>query len=351
MESLLISVGILGYILLTIYLANYEQLHWYENKNGTRALLFIASGSLGLMALAVLLTALNQSTPVVTDATMTTNDAISLNADVSSSNLLLGFFIASILGTICIIILISDSLRQRLQTVINGTYSAYSKVHTTAIIFSLAFVGINTVSFLLQGGTEGMAQSIDAEGVSSFAIILQAVLFVIAAVLGVGFKIRRQIPQTLQRLGITIPTIKDVLWSIVTVVGAFVALSIYGGILTVFISPEDLAEQTQAAESVVNAFSTIPLALLMASSAAIGEEVFFRGALQPVFGLIPTTIFFAAIHTQVLLTPSIVSIFIVGLAFGLLRQRFNTTAAIIAHFIYNFLIVLINILVTSSGAI
>jgi len=100
---------------------------------------------------------------------------------------------------------------------------------------------------------------------------------------------------------------------------------------------------------VVNAFSTIPLAFLVATTAAVGEEIFFRGAVQPIFGIIPTSIFFALIHTQVLLSPGIVGIFLISLAFGWLRKKYSTTAAIIAHFIYNFLIVLINIAITSVG--
>jgi membrane protease YdiL (CAAX protease family) len=70
---------------------------------------------------------------------------------------------------------------------------------------------------------------------------------------------------------------------------------------------------------------------------ALGEEVFFRGALQPVFGLGLTSVFFALLHTQYTLTPASAGIFLVSLGMGWLRQRYSTTAAIFAHFAYNFI--------------
>jgi membrane protease YdiL (CAAX protease family) len=80
------------------------------------------------------------------------------------------------------------------------------------------------------------------------------------------------------------------------------------------------------------------IAFLAAASAAIGEEILFRGALQPVFGIIPTTLFFALLHSQYALTPSTIVIILVGGAFGWLKEKQSTTAAIIAHFAYNFVL-------------
>ncbi|MEO0565779.1 MAG: CPBP family intramembrane glutamic endopeptidase, partial [Chloroflexota bacterium] len=82
------------------------------------------------------------------------------------------------------------------------------------------------------------------------------------------------------------------------------------------------------------------IAFLAAASAAIGEEILFRGALQPIFGLIPTTLLFALLHSQYAFTPGSLAIVLVGGVFGWLKNRQRTTAAIIAHFTYNFVLLM-----------
>ena len=74
---------------------------------------------------------------------------------------------------------------------------------------------------------------------------------------------------------------------------------------------------------------------LLAISVGIGEEILFRGALQPVFGIVITSLLFVALHTQYAFTPAAGILFVVSLGFGLLRARASTTAAIIAHAAYN----------------
>jgi membrane protease YdiL (CAAX protease family) len=79
------------------------------------------------------------------------------------------------------------------------------------------------------------------------------------------------------------------------------------------------------------------LAFLLAATAAVGEEIAFRGALQPVLGFLPTAIIFAMTHIQYTLTPAWLIIFGVALAFGWIRKHYNTTVSILTHFLYNFI--------------
>ena len=104
-----------------------------------------------------------------------------------------------------------------------------------------------------------------------------------------------------------------------------------------FVTPEQLAEQTAASQQLAQSFDTLPMILLLAVSVAIGEEVLFRGALQPIFGIGLTSAFFALLHTQYTLTPASFGIFFVSLGIGWLRFRSNTMAAMSAHFVYNFI--------------
>jgi membrane protease YdiL (CAAX protease family) len=81
--------------------------------------------------------------------------------------------------------------------------------------------------------------------------------------------------------------------------------------------------------------------LVIGLGAALGEESLFRGAVQPVLGIIPTSLLFAALHIQY--GPSVSLVYVLVLAFGLgfLRKRINTSAAFVAHASYNFLSVVL----------
>lgn len=78
--------------------------------------------------------------------------------------------------------------------------------------------------------------------------------------------------------------------------------------------------------------------LLLAIMSAIGEELFFRGAMQPTLGLIPTTIIFALMHfpPRRQFWPWTASAGIFGLLFGLLfKFSGNLLGPIIAHLVIN----------------
>ena len=69
----------------------------------------------------------------------------------------------------------------------------------------------------------------------------------------------------------------------------------------------------------------------------ICEELLFRGALQPRFGLLPTAVLFTSIHSQYGISLDLVGIFVIGLSLGLIRKWTNTTTSMTAHVSYNLL--------------
>jgi hypothetical protein len=75
-------------------------------------------------------------------------------------------------------------------------------------------------------------------------------------------------------------------------------------------------------------------ALLLSLSAGVGEELVFRGALQPRFGIVITSILFAAAHIQYQV-PGIVMIFVVALGLGVIKQRTSTTFTVVVHVLYD----------------
>jgi membrane protease YdiL (CAAX protease family) len=202
---------------------------------------------------------------------------------------------------------------------------------------------------IISGGLAGLAESVEVSGVSLEAELFTAALMTALAFLGIGMAIHRMGQQSLARLGLRVPTVQDVVWGIGVGVGLYGVLIVLAVIWSAIVPPEQIVEQSAAAEQIAQAFNTIPLAFALSLAAAVSEEILFRGALQPVFGLIPTSLFFALVHIQYTLTPATLIIFVVALGLGLLRQRQSTTAAIIAHFIYNF--VQLSLAILAAGAL
>ena len=174
-------------------------------------------------------------------------------------------------------------------------------------------------------------------GISVEQLLLQAVIFLACALLGVGYPMRRSERKTLARLGLRLLKREDWLFGL-GIGTALLILTQLGSILwQLFLPMEEFAEQSAFARDITTLFSSLPLILLLATLTALSEEILFRGALQPVFGLLATSVFFALSHTQYGYTPALIFLFVVGAGLGFLRERYSTSAAIIAHFAYNFL--------------
>lgn len=258
---------------------------------------------------------------------------------------------AIVLLALAALLPISHKLRQAAAKIIgrSGQFMPEQPLHMTAAVIGLTFLAYTFVSFLLGGGLEGLSSALTADvRTSVWATVAQMVIFLAAACYGVGLFLRRSPTQTMLRLGLRIPTPRDVWMGIAVGVSLLAIGIVYALFWERLFTPQEIAEQTQASEALALAFSTLPLALLLAVCAAIGEEILLRGALQPVFGNVLTSLFFALLHTQYLITPGLLLLFGVSLGFGWLRQRHSTSAAIIAHFVYNFIPLLLLTLTTTG---
>jgi membrane protease YdiL (CAAX protease family) len=79
---------------------------------------------------------------------------------------------------------------------------------------------------------------------------------------------------------------------------------------------------------------------LLAAASSVGEELFFRGAMLPAIGLLPSSALFALMHVraQWRFLPWTIMSFIMGLAMGLMFMRLGDLGApIVAHFTINLL--------------
>jgi membrane protease YdiL (CAAX protease family) len=325
-SSIFTFVAALAYVGLTIYLANQEALTG-ERGGLLRGLLY---GVAGLSFLYGLYIFQIPYLPQLPDVQLPQVDATAAAVNLVLT-IMLSLFSAQVVA--------SQGFRARLRGLLPAgvAYDPDSPIHTTAWVLMLALVCIVIGGFVGGGGIAGMAQSIQETGVNFGDVLFENVVWLLAAALGVGLLLRRTPQQALARLGLRLPSPQDINWGIGVGILLFMVIIGVSAVWVQLVSPEELQQQTAASDQLAQAFNSLPLAFLISVVVAIGEEIFFRGALQPVFGLWLTSIFFAALHTQYTLTPATIVILITSLALGWLRQRQSTTASIIAHFVYNFI--------------
>lgn len=251
--------------------------------------------------------------------------------------------LVAIVGSVCFLLITSLSTREKVRR-LTGRFSRYnpqSQVHLVAMVLALCLVGYLFINFVIAGGLQGVARAIEENGLNLTTLIFQGLMFVIIALLGVGLVIRRTPLETANRLGLELPTPQNVVIGVIAGFLLIGAASVLTQVWLSLVTPEQYAQQTAAAAEISNQITTVQAVFVLSLTAALSEEILFRGALQPVFGLPLTTVFFVTFHDQYTLSPAMLVILSVGLGLALLRRYQSTTSAIIAHFIYNFVPVVI----------
>ncbi len=81
-------------------------------------------------------------------------------------------------------------------------------------------------------------------------------------------------------------------------------------------------------------------AVAVGVTAGVGEELMARGVLQPRFGWLLPNLAFAGAHAFQYGPDGVLSVFVIGGVQAAVRARWNTTAAVTTHGLYDFLLVL-----------
>jgi membrane protease YdiL (CAAX protease family) len=119
------------------------------------------------------------------------------------------------------------------------------------------------------------------------------------------------------------------------------------GVLWTLANPQASEVVTELTNVLLGDIDTVWEWFLLSLGAGLSEELLFRGAIQPIFGLGPTALLFAVLHVQYGFTPVNLFVLLLGIFFGIVRQRTNTTVAILIHFAYDFALGLIALLATA----
>jgi len=163
-----------------------------------------------------------------------------------------------------------------------------------------------------------------------------------AAVVAVGYPVARNLRGALCRLGFVLPTVGQVVFALVAAV-VFVGLM---SVINVKISdvwqlmgwPETSEKEFgQFMKSAINPLG----AVIIGVTAGLGEELIFRGVLQPRMGILLANLLFTAMHAAQYNFDALTSVFIVGLLLGCVRKLTNTTTSAIIHGLYDFILILL----------
>lgn len=210
---------------------------------------------------------------------------------------------------------------------------AENMVHTVAWVFAIWLVGLTVAQvFVIQDLPAELL--IESSDLSLGNIWEQGIAFVLLAVLGVGLGLRRSVAEAMERLGITLPTLPQ----LGIALAAILILSGWDALLSLAwqtLDPDSFERISSISEGLFANMMTPIGALSIGLSAGIGEELLFRGAIQPRFGLVWATILFTVGHIQYEISPALFSVFVIGLVLGIVRQRYNTMTAILIHAGYN----------------
>jgi uncharacterized protein len=242
----------------------------------------------------------------------------------------LGMWLPSVFGLLLLLRFVRNLVGRILPS-----FDPASPVHAVALSYT-ALIAVNL--FVTVGiGLGNLAEMIKTRGPMDLlpSLWAQEIMMAVMALVGVGWLARRSFGQTLQRLAIVRPNVRQVLAG----VGIGILLGAVIAVLEVVLSRVGIATDADVgklSEQLLgpltqSAFGIITLGV----AAAIGEESIFRGALLPRFGLIFTTLLFALLHSTYGLSLATLLVFIVGLVLGIVRLRANTTTSMLVHAFYN----------------
>jgi hypothetical protein len=205
-------------------------------------------------------------------------------------------------------------------------------------MFSGYFAG--SVILQVSGGLGSLAENLPPVSIGLF--LMQQLSFVLVAFLGVGVMMRRDWTGAFQRLGLKPLKARQLTEAIGWILLLYV-LQLVGGILWEAIDPDQVALVDNLSKILYQDFGFWQW-LALSIGAGVGEEILFRGALQPVLGIWFTSILFAIVHVQYgFLTPATAVLFILSVILGYIRQRHSTTVTILVHFGYNLTLALITL--------
>jgi membrane protease YdiL (CAAX protease family) len=228
--------------------------------------------------------------------------------------------------------LASKPVRDRIATIL--PIDADNPVHAFALVLAVILLGTQLASTFF---TNVLAADQAAPPITVVDLFTQEAPFLVFAFAGVGLYMRRGAKDAAVRLGLTLPAWWQIALALAAA-GLFFVVAQVTGYLSETLTPTTARQVDATAAHVFSALDNPLGTAAIALLPGICEEILFRGALQPRFGLIVPAVLFTGVHTEY--GASIVALTVLALAvgLGLIRRYTNTTTSCICHISYNLLV-------------
>jgi membrane protease YdiL (CAAX protease family) len=210
---------------------------------------------------------------------------------------------------------------------------------TIGCLLPLVLLGDAPVLMLLKHqGANKLADGLDDQ--SLFDLYAQLIWAIPIAIIAAGYPLYRDMPAALRRLGLVVPTGRQVIAAVAIAVLLVPAmLGLDAGMTWLWQRMNWPATDATTFEKMMEFALTGAGAVAIGITAGISEELAFRGLLQPRLGLLLSNLFFTAMHAFQYHWDALIAVFLIGLVCGLVRRSMNTTAAILVHGLYDTLLV------------
>ena len=303
-----------------------------EKHSGWRIVAY--SGIVGICSLVALLALVNIVTTLVSPGSVSVTG-------VPGTRVVLGNLL-ELGGTLAAPLALIPAVRRQVARLIH----TFDPESSTNAVGAAIYILVVAVFISLQITTDQLKAIKDSGTAPSlwFIIGTNQLPFFVVAFAGVGLFVRRSPRETLQRLGLVWPGFR---WIAISAVVA-VALVVFGtafDVLMTRLTPDQSKSINDVSQQLLKNVSSPLSAVVLALAAGIGEEILFRGALQPRLGIVAAALLFAVLHTQYAISLASLEIFILGVVLGLLRRRAGVTGAIIAHAGYDLILLMIPFIV------
>jgi membrane protease YdiL (CAAX protease family) len=229
-----------------------------------------------------------------------------------------------------------------------------SSVHATALSLVGGALVISFGQLIASGGSPALLNLVEtmpdastgtAEGQDLLLTVYAFAWTVPCALVAGGWPMVRSFGATLQRLGLVVPTWRQVVAAIV------IALLMVGGAFALDAGISRLwnlmgwqTTNSAAFEKLLGSLISPIGAVVIGITAGVGEEMVVRGVLQPRLGILVSNLFFVGLHAFQYGFDALLSVFIIGLILGIIRARSNTTTSAIVHGTYDFVLVMMSAL-------
>jgi len=299
--------------------------------------------AMGLTAAVIALPTLGPITNLEAAQAQAASKEFSLEQGLRIVAAIIGLLGAGIISTACFL----PAIRRRFAQVLD--IDAHSFVHATALATVFAIMLMSMIPLLAVGGPPALpllqlqmngANPPDA-GEQLRTTFYSFIWALPGTFLAVGYPLRRRLQEAQQRLGLVRPTLRQLVLAVVTIGVLLVVMPLMGHGIEFLWKALGWPLTDEEAIKELFGFTAGPVgAVVAAVVAGLGEELVFRGVLQPRLGIFLPALTFAAVHALQYNFDALLQVLFLGVVFGLIRNRTNTTTSAIIHGGYDFVLLL-----------